>query len=229
MNSQIANRPKTAAIVPAYNEAPTVGEVVKVIKMSPLIDEVIVVSDGSTDETAQVAHQAGAKVIVNKINLGKGQSMLKGALSTDAPLLIFIDADLIGLTLDHLEQLLLPVISKTCDMNVGLVDRGPILNRLTPHLPLISGERALKRGYILDIDPQLFSGFMVEIAINYYCRTNNLRVGTVILNNLTIRRKYNKVGWLKGAIGYIKMSYQIAKAMILSRIKIKRVYRSSKI
>jgi glycosyltransferase involved in cell wall biosynthesis len=61
---------RVAAIVPAFNEEGTIQEVVS--GLSPLVDRVLVVDDGSTDATAARARQAGAEVIVHGGNRGKG-------------------------------------------------------------------------------------------------------------------------------------------------------------
>ena len=98
-----------AAIVPAYNEEATVGGVVAALKSSPLLAEVIVVDDGSSDETAAVAQASGARV-VRKPNGGKGSAVLAGVAATDAPVIALFDADLEGLTSDHVERLLAPLL-----------------------------------------------------------------------------------------------------------------------
>ncbi len=207
-----------AAIVPAYNEAQTIQEVVRILKLSPLLDEVIVVSDGSTDRTADIARSAGATVFELSENGGKGAAMLYGVHHTDAEIIFFADADLLGFTVDHVEQLVLPVLSGSRVMNVGLRDRGVIMTRFQSILPLISGERAMKRQVIEGIPPEFLQRFMVETALNYYCQSRHLPYGTVFLSGLTIRRKYEKVGWKEGVVQYIRMAIQILTAMITVRI-----------
>jgi glycosyltransferase involved in cell wall biosynthesis len=214
------NRQKIAAIIPAFNEEATVGEVVRVVKSSSLIDEVLVVSDGSVDNTVKEAEVAGARVLALPKNYGKGAAMRLGVLDTDAPIVVFFDADLKGLTVDHVERLVWPVITGSRKMNAAQRDRG-WLNPLVRHLPLISGERAMFRELFLDIPEEYIQGFMVEIALNYSCRIKKFRYGSVLLPGLSIRRKINKVGWKKGIFaqkGYLDMSLQIIKAEIVLRL-----------
>lgn len=210
--------PRATAIIPAYNEEPTVGSVVEAIRSSPLIDEVIVVCDGSEDRTAEVAAAAGARVLALPKKGGKGEAMLRGVAHTDAPVILFADADLVGFTPDHVERILLPVLSGARAMNVGLRDRGPIGNWLMPRLPLVGGERALVRQVIEGVPPEHVRGFMVEAALNYYCRSRKLPYGSVALPALTIRRKIDKVGWKRGIQQYARMWFQVALAMIAVRI-----------
>lgn len=204
------------AIIPAYNEEATIGAVVSVLKQSPLIREVIVVSDGSTDQTASVARMAGAGVIDLPKNAGKGAALWRGIQQTDADILLLADADLRGLSLAHIEQLVLPVLSGQLAMNVGLRDRG-WLTPLTAHLPLISGERALGRHVAEHVPVKFFQGYMIESALNYSCRSRKMNYGSVVLSGLSIRRKYEKVGWPRAVLQYLKMSWQIGKSIIFVR------------
>lgn len=208
---------RVAAIVPAYNEAETIGGVVAALKKSPLLSEVIVVSDGSTDRTADAAREAGAHVIERPTNGGKGAAVLSGLAMTDAPVIALFDADLIGLTPDHVDRLLEPVLSGSRVMNCGLRDRG-WFTPATAHLPLVSGERALQRSVLERVPPRFLQGFTLEVALNYFCRSNGLAYGSVRMPGLTIRRKYEKVGWKKGLVQYVRMFVQVSWAMIRVRV-----------
>lgn len=210
---------QVAAIVPAFNEEKTIGNVISVLAKSDLLDEIIVISDGSTDNTKQVSEKAGATLVHElPVKNGKGAAMLHGLAHTDASVIVFFDADLRGLTLDHVARLVLPVINGAKTMNIGTRDRGKWISKLAQHLPLIGGERALRRKVLEQIPPEYIQGFMVESALNFYCRSRKLRYSTVMLPGLTIRKKYQKVGVRKALFEYLRMGYQIAKAMMLVRI-----------
>ena len=73
---------KVSVIVPAYNEEETVATVVKVIKSVSYVDEVIVVNDGSSDNTVEEAEKAGAIVFSHEKNKGKGEATIKLNAST---------------------------------------------------------------------------------------------------------------------------------------------------
>lgn len=207
---------RVAAIVPALNEEETIGNVVETLSKSPLLDEIIVVSDGSTDQTVEVARRAGAtRVIDHDEPHGKGNAMHFGTTYTHAPCVAFFDADLRGLTIEHVEQIVLPVLYESRDMNIGLRDKGPILTDLQKRLPLISGERAMKREIIMGIKQKYLQGFMVETALNQYCKAHGYSIGTVVLKGLTMRRKYEKVGSAKAVKGYAKMAFDILKAKLV--------------
>jgi polyisoprenyl-phosphate glycosyltransferase len=211
-------RNNVAAIIPAYNEEQTVADVVRPLVESSLVHEVIVISDGSTDRTAEVARAASARVIELEVNQGKGESMLLGLKHTNAEFVGFFDADLRGFTKTHIKQLVVPVTSKKRMMNVGLRDKGFGFTSIALRLPLIGGERVMDRRVIEHIDPKLLKGFMVEASLNYYCRSHGYSYGAVVLKNISIRRKYEKVGYVRGVLQYILMFYQVFQAWVCVRI-----------
>jgi glycosyltransferase involved in cell wall biosynthesis len=209
---------RIAAIVPAYNEEKTIGAVINTLKSSGVFDEIIAVSDGSTDSTAEVARASGATVYQLPLHSGKGKAMQHGVAHTDAPILAFFDADLLTLTAEHARQIVTPVLEGKVSMNVGLHDRGPFLTWLESHLPLIGGERAMEREVFEAIPDRYIRGFMVESALNYFCRANGMRYGSTALRGLTMRKKYQKVGWRRAIGEYIHMDYQVIRAMIVVRL-----------
>ena len=82
------------AIIPAYNEQGSIGDIVS--KAKEQVDEVIVIDDGSTDETSSLAKLAGAIVIKHKKNMGYGaalQSCFKQARKYDANVMVVLDSD----------------------------------------------------------------------------------------------------------------------------------------
>ncbi len=211
-------RPSVVAIIPALNEEATIADVVSTLVKSELIDEVFVISDGSTDRTEVRAREAGARVHQIPRTGGKGEAMLHAVAHTDAEVLVFFDADLIGLTVEHIESLLLPVVNGGRWMNVGIRDRGMFFTWLSHHLPLISGERAMRRSVFEGVPAEYMHGFMVETALNYYCRSHRLHYGAVELKGLTIRRKYEKVPWPRAVVQYVGMFWQVSQAMLIVRL-----------
>lgn len=88
---QVDNR-KIAVILPAYNEEVSIGSVVLLSRR--YADKVIVVDDGSSDRTAEVAAIAGAEVIVHSPNMGKGMAFKTGfAAVEDADVIVTMDSD----------------------------------------------------------------------------------------------------------------------------------------
>ena len=84
---------KISIVLPAKNEAGAIQQTVKAIKQLNRVDEIIVVNDGSTDDTAQIAEQAGAKVISHPYSKGKGAAIKTGARNAIGDVIVFMDAD----------------------------------------------------------------------------------------------------------------------------------------
>ena len=84
-------KPRIVAVIPCYNTESHIAEVVT--KCLPYVDQVIVVDDGSTDDTTEVARKAGALVLSHDKNIGKGAAMKYGAQQANADILVFIDGD----------------------------------------------------------------------------------------------------------------------------------------
>jgi len=85
---------EVSVIIPCFNEAGAIGEVIARVKAISEEIEIIVCSDGSTDNTAEVARKAGAIVLEHTYNLGNGASVKTGASHASRPYLLFMDGDL---------------------------------------------------------------------------------------------------------------------------------------
>lgn len=84
---------KVSVVLPAKNEAGAIGQTIEQILALQLVDEVIVVNDGSSDQTLQVAEQAGANVISHPYSKGNGAAIKTGARHAQGEIIIFMDAD----------------------------------------------------------------------------------------------------------------------------------------
>lgn len=213
---------KVAAIVPALNEEANIGNVLKALLESEELDEVILVDDGSTDRTAEIGRELGAKVISlpQKGGSGKGNAMKQGVLNTDAEMIAFFDADLKNLSVENVSLLVEPVLKRQAVMSVGIRERrgwGKISEFFIKIDPLfaIAGERVMERRVFESIPADLMRGFMVETAMNYYCLANNLKVCYLKLKGISITIKEKKWGFFKGFIGRLKMFWELFKIRVI--------------
>ena len=170
-----------SVIIPALNEEKTIGNVVKYCLAEPLVSEVIVVDDKSTDHTAQNADKSGAKVIVSDVR-GKGISMKDGIRQAYNDLIIFLDGDIDPYPEKMIRKLADPIIELKADFVKGAFTRNagrvtelvakPLLNILFPGLshfsqPL-SGMIAGKKSFFKKVDFANDYGVDVGILIDMY-------------------------------------------------------------
>jgi glycosyltransferase involved in cell wall biosynthesis len=208
---------KVAAIVPAFNEEANVSSVLKILLASKYLDDIILVDDGSTDRTADIGKRIGVKVLRLLLNKGKGNAMKQGLKATKAKIIVFFDADLIGLNDCHIFSLVDPVLKNEVDMCVGvrgrLLELPSLIVKIDP-LMAIGGERCIKRNLLEEIPEKLIQDFTVESSLNYYCIKNGLRIKYVSLPNLSVISKEKKWGFKKGFKSRIKMMWQIIKVRV---------------
>ena len=210
---------RVAAIVPAYNERDRIGAVLDAIKSARLVDEIVVVSDGSTDGTYElVVGDPSLRAINLEPNRGKGGALTAGAQSTDAEVVLFLDADLIGLDGPKVDSLVEPMLAGRADMVVGLFRGGRLSTDLAQVIaPYITGQRALFRETFLSISKLSDVRSGVELAITKYARSQGLRVERVELAGCTHTMKEEKLGPLKGFASRMKMYLDIGKVIFDSR------------
>lgn len=203
--------PRVAAVIPAYNEVSRIRRVLETLKGTPEVDEIIVVSDGSTDGTYEAASAVpGIQVVQLSRNKGKGGAMREGAQRTKADVLVFFDADLVGLEPQHVRDLVAPVCAGEADMAMGIFQGGRWATDFAQRCsPGITGQRAIRRDVFLRI-PNLESvGYGIELAITYYVRHNGFAERRVIIRGVTHPMKEEKLGPLRGTLSRARMYWQM--------------------
>lgn len=200
------------AIIPAYNEGKYIGGVLTVLVNISAITQIIVVSDGSTDGTVAEAALFGVEAIQLPENIGKGGAMAVGLKRARNGIILFLDADLIGLNQNHVLDLILPVLNNQADMTVGVFENGRLATDMAQHIaPFLSGQRCLRKEWLAQLNDLKDAGFAVETALTQYAYQHNLRVAQVNLAALSHVMKEEKLGLFKGFAYRMKMYWEIAK------------------
>ncbi len=211
-------RKTCTAIVCAYNEEKTLAGVLHALIDSRQVDEIVVVNDGSSDETVSIVHGFGSRDDVCPISLpenrGKGYAMAEGILNARGELLLFVDADLLNLDRHFIAQTLAPMLSGEADMVIGFPIREQRRSKaINPFRPL-SGERAMFREDILPlVDLIRESRFGVETLINLHYGKEEKRVCYVPLRGLIHPIKLEKSGPTEALWLYAREASQIARAV----------------
>jgi polyisoprenyl-phosphate glycosyltransferase len=204
---------RTTAIVAAYNEEKTIAAVLRALTSSPLIDEVIVVSDGSEDSTVEIARTFdGVRTVALRENHGKGFAMAVGVANASNDTLFFCDGDMYNVTEEHIEALVSPVVRGECDMNIGVRDRGALANFFHLKLkcgPVLSGIRVMNRNVFETVPAQYQSHYKIEAALNCFCARNGYRQQETVIYGLNHVIKESKMGFTDGLQARWRMSREV--------------------
>jgi glycosyltransferase involved in cell wall biosynthesis len=235
--------------VPAYNEAGRIGAVIESIAHAQRVDEIIVVTDGCSDGTAaevrataqnlqafldeNKARGAGCceiRLFELKHNIGKGGAMTYGALRTEADVLVFLDADLIGLQSSQVDELLAPMQEgephQRAAMTLGLFGAvrggafGWWLGFCHRQMAFLTGQRAIRREVFLAVPGLTNSRFGVETAITRYVKyVWKLNVAVAWLHGVTHPVKEEKIGVWRGFRHRMNMYGEIAAYLVLDTVR----------
>ena len=178
---------RVAVVIPAKDEEERISSTIRAARAIPHVDLVIVVDDGSSDDTQNIARAAGATVIRHSVNRGKASAMETGAsvaamrdvAGLPPRLLLFIDADL-GDTAVETTPLIGPVLAGEADCTIAALPPQPgagghgfvtglgrkAIEHATGWRPLqpLSGQRCLTREAFESARP-LASGWGVEVGM----------------------------------------------------------------
>lgn len=184
--------------MPARNEVLTVADNVAAARGCRHVREVIVVDDGSDDGTGDMAAAAGARVVRRQALEGsKAHAMEEGVAASDAEAILFVDADCIGLTSQHLDEICEPCVRGKAAMSLGTFDYG-IFNWIVLFMPHTTGERVIPRWVFEAIPPSKLDGFTIETKINEVIAEGRLPAVARVMRGVTHRTKREKFGPVEG-------------------------------
>ncbi len=202
---------KVSAIIAAYNEQDTIVDVVRCVEGHPLVEEIIVVDDGSSDATVERARTTSAKVISLERNSGKAAAMNRGVQTARNDTILFLDADILGLTHEIITLTATPVLAGRCGMFVAIRARRTYwMNRLLYFIPVLGGERALTKDMWRQVPRMYRKGFQIEIALNYYTKRSGQKMSFGVMPGLSQVIKEKKRGFWLGLLQRIKMCGEVA-------------------
>lgn len=210
-------------IIPAYNEADTIGTIVSELKADVQPGQIIVVDDGSDDNTAEYASEAGAMVISHPVNLGNGASVKSGIRAAAGDTVVVMDGD--GQhrpgDIDHLVKALdaydMVVGARTKDQHAsgGRRFMNRIFNRLASYVSaypvedLTCGFRALRLHIAQDLLPMLPNGYSWPTTSTLVMLRSGLSVKYVPVNARPRRSGRSRIRPAKDGICFLMIILKI--------------------
>lgn len=214
------NQANISCIIPVYNEAERVGKVLDAVVGHELINEVIVINDGSTDESEAVLQKwTGIKLISYVKNQGKSHAIMVGLKEATNDFVLMIDSDLVGLNKRNIAELVEPVLQNKADVSMSLRKNSLSIYKLFG-LDFVSGERCFRKQMIAESIDKLdhIPGFALETFLNQILVAKKLRLRVVKWNDVTLTNKTGKIGFWKGIKGEIRMVLQIISFLTVPKI-----------
>lgn len=209
---------RVSCLIPTYNEGTRIGGVLAAVEGHPLVGEVIVIDDASTDGTSErLAHLSGITLLSLPRNRGKSHAVMEGVRRANHDLIMTLDADLVGLTANDLTALIRPVVDGEADITVSLRANALAIYKLFG-LDFVSGERVFHRSLFNQLeDVGRLRGFELEAFMNEGVMREALRLKIVPWKSVVGVRKSAKFGMWAGSVRDAKMAWEILRFLRLTR------------
>ncbi|MFH1254931.1 MAG: glycosyltransferase family 2 protein [bacterium] len=211
---------KISCIIPAHNENPRIENVLRAICGHPMIYEIIVIDDGSQDDTAKTVKKFdGVKLIIHEKNKGKSEAVADGIARSKGDDIFLLDADLIGLTSGDINDLLKPIIDGEADASISLRKNSPWIFRKIG-FDFISGERVFEKKLVQDKLDEIrkLPNFGLEVYLNKLIIKNKLRIKIIFWKNVTSPWPHKKNGIFIGSKKFLFMIKDILKTVSIFEI-----------
>ena len=201
-------------LIPAFNEAERLPGVLAAVVGHPSFERVVVVDDGSTDGTDDVALRHGAELMRAPSNGGKTRALRLGLETVRTSHVVLIDADLLGLTPAVIGSLIAPVAKGTAYASVSLRGNAPWVWRRIG-IDYISGERALPMALIADRLDSLdrLRRFGFEVFLNELLVATGRPIAIVQWPDVASPAKAAKRGLWRGLLADAGMLVDIARTI----------------
>lgn len=212
---------KISCIIPVYNEAARVGAVLNAVLGSKVLDEVIVINDGSSDNSLEVLEKikrgldgkvgSTFRLISYEKNRGKTHAVKVGIEASHSDFIMTIDSDLIDLDASAVDALAQPVLDGKADVTMSLRKNSfKIFHRLG--IDFVSGERVFNKSLIGGLSElEKLPGFGLEVFLNNKMIDKKVRLKVVYWPNVICPRKSVKMGFWAGSWGDFKMNIQLIR------------------
>jgi len=227
---------KVTVLIPAFNEEKNIAHTIKGLetfndsfcRKNQLNLDIIVIDDGSQDQTSLKAEETGVKVIQLKKNKGKGNALREGLKKADGNIIVFLDADLRDSS-EEVHKLVSPILNGEADVTIarfkppGKKKGFGFVKALAYYgvkfftgqgvTSALSGQRAFKKE-VLEAIGQIPEGFGIEVGM----LIDILQKGFVV-KEVDVDMRHDVTGRdLKGFLHRGKQFWQILKVLVVKMI-----------
>ncbi len=199
-------------VIPVYNEAATIRQIVTTLLTGKEKFSIIVIDDGSTDKTAETLRDLSIVLLKHQFNLGKDRAVLTGVKAVLTDKVLLLDGDLVGLNSEHINKII--SFADNFRMVLGILKPRHwwhwlfFLNR---YFISRTGIRLVNRDDILSLPSEKLGQFRLESVLASLSYQNKWPVKKVILSRIRHYSKEKKYGWKFGLIRRYQMLRDIFK------------------
>ncbi len=205
MNQQVS------CIIPFYNEDSRILNVLKTVTKIKVIDEIICVDDGSSDNASEIIKKnyPSIQLIKHPVNKGKVTAVKTGALVSKYDNILLLDADLIGLDQKEISQAIKIFVSQpNLDLLILYKKNDHFISRILRWNVVIGGDRLIKKTSLLKILNTNIKRYQLEVSMNKFAITHKLKTKAI-----PVSHKYyfmtSKYGPVKGMWGELKLIWNM--------------------
>lgn len=172
---------KVSCIIPAFNEEKGIVNAIRTVKRVGHVDEIIVVDDGSSDNTFQRAKDEGVIVVRHSSNKGKGAAIKTGILQSNGEILLFLDADINNISAKKIHSIIKPLLDNEADFVKTSFTRKrgrvtelvvkPLFRVVFPFITFkqpLSGQFAIRKSLIKELKIDNKWGVDIQILIQLF-------------------------------------------------------------
>mgnify|MGYP003584106539 CR=1 FL=1 len=209
---------KVSAIICVFNEERTLRNVILSVAQNQYIDEIIVVNDGSTDNSKKIIDSLHEQISIQPIHLpqnkGKGFAMAVGVENAKNEIIFFIDADQIKITPNYIKEMMSIFLQEESGMvlgystvKIGMFDVNP--------LKILTGERVVRKKDIVQILKKMKeSRFGVETLMYLHFKSLDKKIRYTRLKGLKHNDKFKKTTATNATKRYLQETWEICLSAV---------------
>lgn len=206
-----------SAIVPAHNEWPRIKNVLKILLESEKLTEIIVIDDGSSDNTKseiQKFENTKIKKIFKEKNEGKSRAIMDGVLASNGDYIVMIDSDLIWLQKNHINELIEPIEQNITDTTLSIRRDSMAICRFFGS-DFLSGDRGVPKEIFTENKDFFINWkwYWLEVKLNKKIIEKKYFIKNIDFKDVSAPTKRSKYGFWKWTKKDIKMAIEILKTV----------------